>query len=210
MTSQLTNSKTDSLDHDDQVVLSILEEIERNPETSQRILSNHLGISLGLMNSLVKRIVAKGYVTVKRINKRNVHYLLTPHGIYEKSCLTYRYIRHSLKYVSLYRQKAHDLLAPHAAQGARQVVIFGSGEEAELAYLAIRALGMKLLGIVDPAETGKSCLGHEIQGIPWLAEQKSLEIMLVLQSSILNNIFAEHQDTIRSHCNGKPIVQITI
>jgi len=78
------------------------------------------------MNSLVKRIVAKGYVTVKRINKRNVHYLLTPHGIYEKSCLTYRYIRHSLKYVSLYRQKAHDLLAPHAAQGARQVVIFGS------------------------------------------------------------------------------------
>jgi hypothetical protein len=210
MTIQTTTEKIDTLDHEDQVVLSILEEIERNPETSQRLLSTELGISLGLMNSLVKRIVAKGYVTVKRINKRNVHYLLTPHGIYEKSRLTYRYIQHSFKYISLYRQKAYDLLAPHAANGAQRVVIFGSGEEAELAYLAVRALGMKLHGIVDPTQPNKPCLGTTIQDLPWLAEQKDIDLLLVLQSARLDASFAENQENIRQNCDGVPMLYIEV
>lgn len=202
--------KLDSLDRDDQVVLSILEEIEKNPQTSQRILSNQLGISLGLMNTLVKRVVAKGYVKIKRINSRNIQYLLTPHGLFEKSRLTYRYIRHSFKYISMYRQKACDILLPYAADGAKQVVIYGSGEEAELTYLAIRDLKMKLAGIVDPKRAGKTCLGYEIQDIPWLEEQAPMDIMLVLQSAKQNGSFEEHSEDIRQCWDGAPILQIEI
>ena len=157
MNSHIPSDHDESINREDQVVLSILEEIEKNPQTSQRTLANQLGIAVGIVNSLVKRVVSKGYVKIKRINSRNIHYLFTPKGVYEKSRLTYRFIRYSYRYVSMYRQRTYEVLSPFAQQGLLDVVIFGSGEEAELSYLAIRELRMTLLAIVDPTRFGKQC-----------------------------------------------------
>ena len=46
--------------------LGVLAEVLRDPETTQRSLGRRVGISLGLTNHLVRKLVSKGYVRVQR------------------------------------------------------------------------------------------------------------------------------------------------
>ena len=63
--------------------LKILDAFESDHDVSQRLLSNRLGIALGLTNLLVKRLVRKGWVQVSNIKPNRVRYLITPAGIAE-------------------------------------------------------------------------------------------------------------------------------
>jgi DNA-binding MarR family transcriptional regulator len=67
--------------------LQILDELAKNDNVTQRDLSSRLGIALGLVNSYVKNLVAKGYITVKAIPPKRYGYYLTPKGIMEKTRL---------------------------------------------------------------------------------------------------------------------------
>lgn len=47
--------------------LDILEKIENNGHLTQRELSKEVGIALGLVNHLLKKLVNKGWIKVKNI-----------------------------------------------------------------------------------------------------------------------------------------------
>ena len=59
--------------------------------TNQRDLSLHMDLSLGTINMLLRRLVAKGYIRIEQLNQRKVKYILTPKGFSEK-------MRKSVKY----------------------------------------------------------------------------------------------------------------
>ena len=60
------------MDTQDIRTLKILEEIEGNKTPSQRYLSDQLNISLGLVNSFIKRLAQKGYFKVTAIPRNRV------------------------------------------------------------------------------------------------------------------------------------------
>lgn len=67
----------------------LIKEIEANPATTQRSLSDKLGISLGKINYLLKELVKKGLIEIRNLtgnpNKiKKIHYLLTKQGIEHK------------------------------------------------------------------------------------------------------------------------------
>ncbi|MDX2454651.1 winged helix-turn-helix transcriptional regulator, partial [Desulfosarcina sp.] len=78
--------------------LQLLEAIAADKPTSQRELSDTLQISLGLVNSFIKRLVKKGYCKITTVPKNRVKYMLTPAGAMEKTRLTYEYISSSYHY----------------------------------------------------------------------------------------------------------------
>jgi predicted transcriptional regulator len=63
--------------------LLLLSEITGEEPLSQRELSRRLGIAVGLVNSYLKNLVAKGYVRVKNFPSNRYAYLLTPQGLAE-------------------------------------------------------------------------------------------------------------------------------
>ena len=69
--------------------LQILDELSNDDSLTQRDLSSRLGIALGLVNSYIKNLVAKGYITVKTIPAKRYAYYLTPKGFAEKTIITY-------------------------------------------------------------------------------------------------------------------------
>jgi len=83
------------MDHKDIRTLKLLEEIEENHVQSQRELAKKLNISLGLVNSFIKRLAHKGFFKITTIPKNRVKYILTPEGAVEKTRLAYKYIQHS-------------------------------------------------------------------------------------------------------------------
>jgi DNA-binding MarR family transcriptional regulator len=129
--------------------LFLLTEVDRDGAVTQRSLATKLGVALGLTNLYLKRLARKGYIKITTIPSHRVRYLLTPQGFSEKSRLTYLYMEYSLSHYRDMRGKLRDALSLATQNGAKRVVIYGTGELAEMAYLSLREMQMTLVGFVD-------------------------------------------------------------
>jgi EPS-associated MarR family transcriptional regulator len=81
--------------------LSVLREIEADPEMTQRALSLRLGLSLGKINFLVKALIEKGLIKAENFknskNKSAYLYTLTPRGLEEKTKATYHFLKRKIE-----------------------------------------------------------------------------------------------------------------
>lgn len=135
--------------------LQLLEAIAADKPTSQRELSDILQISLGLVNSFIKRLVKKGYCKVMTVPKNRVKYMLTPAGAMEKTRLTYEYISSSYHYFKTAKNRVEDLYSNLLSEGATRVVFYGAGELADIAFLSMAGTGVRLIDVVDPTKAGE-------------------------------------------------------
>ena len=58
--------------------LGLLEEIARDPDTTQSTMAGRLGVAVGTVNWYLKRLIAKGYIKVKRAERKKLKYIITP------------------------------------------------------------------------------------------------------------------------------------
>jgi len=151
------------MDHQDIRTLKILEEIEGNHTPSQRYLSDQLNISLGLVNSFLKRLGQKGYFKATNIPRNRVKYILTPKGALEKSRLTYAYVQHSFQFYREARKKLRSTLSRLEHSGTKRIVFYGSGDLAEIAYLSLQETSIELAGIVDDEKQSKTFFQCKVQ-----------------------------------------------
>ena len=129
--------------------LLLLSEVERDAGVTQRALSTTLGVALGLTNLYLKRLARKGYVKIATIPRNRVQYLLTPQGLIEKSRLTYVYMQHSLAYYRQTRERIKEMMSSFGGSHGQRVVIYGTTELAELAYLSLRDMHIDCVGFID-------------------------------------------------------------
>ena len=76
---------------------SLIQEIAREPARTQRELSQSTGLSLGMTNILLKRLVHKGYIKVKHLDWKRTQYLLTVEGMMEKTRKSFAYALHTIR-----------------------------------------------------------------------------------------------------------------
>jgi len=150
------------MDHKDIRTLKLLEEIEENHVQSQRELAKKLDISLGLVNSFIKRLVHKGYFKITTIPKNRVKYILTPEGVVEKTRLTYKYIQHSYEFYKDARHKLRKLFQKLEAEGVSLIVFYGASDLAEIAYISLQETSIEIVAIVDMLNAGKQFLGYSV------------------------------------------------
>ena len=132
----------------------LMEEISREEPVTQRELSRRLDIALGLVNSYLKNLVAKGYVRIKAFPKNRYAYILTPQGIAEKSRLAYQHLSHFTNLYRVARQDYAALFRVLATAGVRRVSFCGVDEVAEIAYLSLQETGIELVAVMDDGRDG--------------------------------------------------------
>lgn len=79
--------------------LRVLELIEERDKLTQRGVAADLEIAIGMANSLIKRLVRKGYIKIKDVPSSRYGYYLTPQGFLAKSQLVSKYIANSVKFL---------------------------------------------------------------------------------------------------------------
>jgi DNA-binding MarR family transcriptional regulator len=142
--------------------LQILDELSNNDALTQRDLSQRLGIALGLVNSYIKNLVAKGFITVRNIPSKRFAYYLTPKGFAEKSRLAYDLLQ---DYTRIYREAKNNyrqLFSELERAGVKRIVFAGADEVAEFAYITLQETGLELAGVVDPDKAGEKFFGRMI------------------------------------------------
>ena len=121
----------------------IIDEIGKDLNTTQRKISRQIGLSLGMTNIIMKRLIAKGYVKVKGLNRRNVQYILTPRGFAEKVKKTHRYLLRSIETLKKVKEKIQDTVLEYYKKGERNFTILGKGELADIVEISLRDMGKK-------------------------------------------------------------------
>jgi DNA-binding MarR family transcriptional regulator len=131
--------------------LVLLEQIERDPDITQANLAAQLGVAVGTVNWHIKRFVAKGYVKVKRAQRRKLRYIITPEGLAFRARLTVNYIETSMNLYRRIRQRVRELIAEVKAAGYDQVYIAGEGDIADICRLTCLEQAVRLADQTDGA-----------------------------------------------------------
>jgi predicted ArsR family transcriptional regulator len=116
--------------------LTLLEQIERDPDVTQASLATQLGVAVGTVNWHIKRLVAKGYVKVKRAERKKLRYIITPEGIALRARLTVDYIERSFDLYRRTRQRVKTHLNEVKKAGYDRIRLLGEGDLADICRLS--------------------------------------------------------------------------
>jgi len=112
-------------------ITDILNILNSKDSPSQREIAKEAGISLGLVNTLLKKCAKKGLIKIERLNSRNIKYILTPAGIKEKTKKTITYVKKS--YQAIKEIEAEVLkLAARAEKEDKDLYLYSDEEEDEI------------------------------------------------------------------------------
>lgn len=107
----------------------LLEQIETDPDVTQASLAAHLGVAVGTVNWHLKRLVSKGYVKVKRAQRRKLRYIITPQGVSLRARLTIEYVERSMQLYRKTRRRVQNLLDELHTAGFDSLRIEGEGPD---------------------------------------------------------------------------------
>ena len=105
----------------------ILEELEKNSDITQRDLSEKTGLSLGMVNLLLKKFIKKGFVKLERLNSRSFRYILTPEGFKEKSKKTIEYMKIYYQKTLIIKENIERIIRVYGRN--RTYILFGKDRE---------------------------------------------------------------------------------
>jgi DNA-binding MarR family transcriptional regulator len=88
--------------------LSLLEQIESDPNVNQSTLATQLGVAVGTVNWHLKCLIAKGAVKVSRAERKKLRYIITPEGLALRARLAVDYVERSFLVYRRTRQRVKD------------------------------------------------------------------------------------------------------
>jgi len=125
--------------------LALLEHIERDPDVTQASLATQLGVAVGTVNWHLKRLIAKGYVKIKRAERKKLRYIITPEGIALRARLTVDYIENQFRLYRNTRRRIREQLEQVRQAGFDRVRLVGEGDVADICKLTCLEQGIAIV-----------------------------------------------------------------
>ncbi|MDR1374674.1 MAG: MarR family transcriptional regulator [Treponema sp.] len=134
----------------------ILENIYDSPVQPfrQRDLAHIAGISLGMTNSILKRLAKKGWISIKKLNSRTIQYVITPEGIDEVIRRSYRYFKRTIRNVVFYKDKIEEALYQARIQNIDAVFLIGKSDLEFIIEYGCNLYELRLLKFLDEKTAG--------------------------------------------------------
>ena len=137
--------------------LTLLEKIEKDPDVNQSTLATQLGVAVGTVNWHLKRLIAKGYVKVKRAERKKLRYIITPEGIALRARLAVDYVEKSFSLYRKTRQRVREHISEIQGAGYDRLRIVGKGDVADICQLTCLEHGIQVV-------TDKSVPALQVEG----------------------------------------------
>ena len=124
--------------------LALLEHIESDPDVTQASLATQLGVAVGTVNWHIKRLIEKGYIKIKRAERKKLRYIITPEGIALRALLTVDYVEQQFLLYRNTRQRVREHLEQIKTAGYQEVSIRGEGDVADICRLSCLEQGVAI------------------------------------------------------------------
>jgi predicted transcriptional regulator len=110
------------------ILETVYDSSERQRPLRQRDLARVAGTSLGMTNSILKRLARKGWITVKKLNSRNIQYAVTLEGMNEIISRGYGYFKRTIKNVFFYRERIDRAISGAQQKGVVSALLVGPSD----------------------------------------------------------------------------------
>jgi DNA-binding MarR family transcriptional regulator len=125
--------------------LTILEQIETQPNTTQASLAERMNVAVGTINWHMQRLIQKGYIKVRKAERRKLSYIITPEGIALRARLMVDFVQSSFKLYRLVRERSLRAITPLVERGIREVRLEGEGDVVEICRLTCLEQGLRIV-----------------------------------------------------------------
>ena len=175
--------------------LAILEKLENNGHLTQRDLSKEVGIALGLVNHLLKKMVKKGWIKIKNIDAKKIRYLITPEGAREKSGLLYKRVESTIHFYLDAKRVIKEKVEHLKGDGVKSVSIYGINHISEVLFIVLKELGLELGYVVDDNKKGEEWFGYTIVNMDeFLASGAGILIHASFDKNEIDSFCIEQED----------------
>jgi len=189
--------------------IDMLLELERNPSTNQRSLSQKLNISLGLTNEILQNLIHRGWVKASKLKGRKWLYLITPAGMSKATQFAFQRFQETQKYFWDAENIIISLLESLYKKRKEKLIILGKNQYTKLIILASTDSPIELRMIISDEQSQKNFLGHQVIPIDEFTKNinqlpKNLENTIIisvereLRKSLLSKI-AQNTNDINSN-----------
>jgi len=129
--------------------LALLESIEKDPDVTQASLATQMDVAVGTVNWHLKRLIEKGYVKIKRAERKKLRYIITPEGIALRARLTVDYIEQQFRLYRKTREHVREYLGEIHRKGYTRVRLVGEGDVADICKLTCLEQGINITQNAD-------------------------------------------------------------
>ena len=116
---------------------------------NQRDISKHMNLSLGMINMLIRRLISKGFIRIKQLDKRKVEYLLTPKGIAEKMRKSVKYTLKTMNSIGLIKNRLKEVLLELVQKGERSFFMLGESDFSILVEMVLKEICSEEYSLVN-------------------------------------------------------------
>jgi DNA-binding MarR family transcriptional regulator len=146
----------DNESHDTEYIIleKVYDSAARKIPLRQRDLARIAGTSLGMINAILKRLTRKGWITVKKMNNRNIQYAITLDGMNEVIHRSYGYFKRTIRNVVYYKDHIDDAISKAKQTAMTAVILVGISDLEFIVEHACHRHGLSFLKIVEAGMLG--------------------------------------------------------
>ena len=143
---------------------NIADTLKEEPLASQRVLAENAGISIGLMNAILKRFVERGWIMLSNVNLRKLSYAITPAGIAELTSRSQTFAKRTFEIANKYNETLCKVVSDAKKDGKTKLVLYGKSYIKFLLVYACQTLGVQFAekDVDADMEAGALCVVGEL------------------------------------------------
>jgi predicted transcriptional regulator len=132
------------------ILENIYDSSRQKQNLRQRDLAQIAGTSLGMTNSILKRLAGKGWISIKKLNSRNIQYAVTLEGINEILHRSYGYFKRTIKNVVFYKDTIDEIIQKAKRNNISAVLLIGVSDLDFIVEHSCHRYGLSFLKSADP------------------------------------------------------------
>ena len=149
----MTNNS--AIDTEYLILENIYDSGEQKTMLRQRDLALKTGASLGMTNAILRRLAQKGWITIKKLNCRNIQYAVTLEGINEIIHRSYNYFKRTIQNTVYYKETLDKIIQKAKQSNINAVILVGASDLDFIIEHACHCSGISFLKAAEP-ETYKN------------------------------------------------------
>ncbi|MCL2478723.1 MAG: MarR family transcriptional regulator [Treponema sp.] len=116
----------------------------------QRELAHKAGASLGMTNAILRRLAQKGWISIKKLNCRNIQYAVTLEGINEIIHRSYNYFKQTIRNAVYYKEVLDDVIGAAKQNSISAVILIGASDLDFIIEHACHNYGISFFKAAEP------------------------------------------------------------
>lgn len=180
------------MNSDVKTLQSIASTLEEEPMASQRLLAENAGMSIGLMNAVLKRFAERGWIMLTNVNMRKIAYAITPEGIAELKARSQTFAKRTFELANTYNERLCNFIRNARNDGKSKLVLYGKSYIRFLLIYACQILNVTFIekDTNSPIEPDALCVVGELNSEEEIEnlEQKGCLNLLNLINEKENNL----------------------